>query len=267
MNRYTAMATIFTGFLVTLAGCDGDHSEAQSGCSVGTLRGAYIYAQDGFNIAGDLASQRTPFAQAGREIFNGDGTMSGVATANFNGDVVHMTYAGTYTVEPDCTGAVTFSDGDGGMFHYDIAIEDGGAEFGFVQTDANVVTAAFERRRTTSQAPCSLATLKGNYVYAGDGFDLAEPGSTQRTPFATAGREMYGGDGTISGIDTTSTNGVAAHSTYTASYTVNTDCGATYTYDTDPTNPYELFVDASGAEFAYVATSPKRVAAGYERRR
>jgi hypothetical protein len=267
MVRYTARLAILAGVLLTTAGCDGGHSDAQSGCSVATLRGAYLYAQDGFTIAGETASQRTPFAQAGREIFNGDGTMSGVATANFNGGVVRVTYTGTYTVEADCTGAVTFTDGDGVVSHYDIAIEDGGAEFGFVQTDANVVTAAFERRRTASQGACSLVTLKGNYVYAGDGFDVAGAGSTDRTPFATAGREVYAGNGTLSGIDTTSTNGVAARTTYTATYTVNADCSGTYAYDSDPTNPYELFVDPSGAEFAYVAAGANRVAAGYERRR
>src|SRR5215471_13743697 len=95
--------------LVLVAGCGGSGSHAQSGCSVATLRGAYIYAQDGFVIAGDTASDRTPFAQAGREIFKGDGTMSGVATENFNGSVSHVTYAGTYTVGPDCTGTVTFT--------------------------------------------------------------------------------------------------------------------------------------------------------------
>ena len=92
-------------------------------------------------------------------------------------------------------------------------------------------------------------------------------GSTQRTPFATAGREVYSGDGAISGIDTTSTTGVAAHTTYTATYTISSDCSATYTCDSDPTNPHELTVDPSGAEFAYVATGAQRVAAGYQRRR
>ena len=267
MIRYAVRLATVASLLLAAAGCDGGNSEAQSGCSVGTLQGEYIYAQDGFTIAGETASQRTPFAQAGREVFNGDGTMSGVGTANFNGAVARVAYSGTYTVEPDCTGAVTFTDGDGVVSHYDIAVEDGGAEFGFVQTDANVVTAAYERRRTASQGPCSLATLNGNYVYAGDGFDVAGDGSTERTPFATAGREVYAGDGTLSGIDTTSTNGVTARTTYTATYAVNADCAGTYAYENDSTNPYELFVDPSGEEFAYVATGANRVAAGYERRR
>ena len=88
MIRSAATLATLASLLLAVAGCDGGNSEAQSGCSVGTLRGAYIYALDGFTIAGEMASQRTPFAQAGREIFNGDGTMSGVGTANFNGTVV-----------------------------------------------------------------------------------------------------------------------------------------------------------------------------------
>ena len=267
MIRANAMIAAAGCLLLAAAGCGGSASTAQSGCSLGTLRGAYIYAQDGFIIAGDTAAERTPFAQAGRELFNGDGTMSGMATENLAGVAGRITYTGTYIVQPDCTGSVTFTDSNSAVSHYDIAIENGGAEFGFVQTDANVVTAAFERRRTASRAPCSQLTLKGNYVYAGDGFDLPAPGSTDRTPFATAGREVYSGTGAISGIDTTSSNGVAVHSTYSSHYTLDADCLAAYTYNTDPTNPYDLYVDPSGAEFAYVATGAKRVAAGYERRR
>ncbi len=47
----------------------------------------------------------------------------------------------------DCTGTVTFTDNLNQTFHYDIYIGDDGAEFVFVQTDPNVVTAAYERRR------------------------------------------------------------------------------------------------------------------------
>lgn len=267
MSRSTARFGMLAALLLAASGCSNGSSEAQAGCSVRSLQGAYIYAQDGFNVAGETASQRTPFAQSGREVFNGDGTMSGVGTGNFNGEIARVTYSGTYTVDADCSGTVTFTDGEGVVSHYDIFLADGGAELGFVQTDANVVTAAFQRRRASSDGPCSLASLRGNYVYAGDGFVVAGEGSTQRTPFATAGREVYGGDGTLSGSDTTSTNGVSERTTYTATYTVNADCTGTYTYDDDPNNPYALFLDPSGAEFAYVATAPHRVAAGYERRR
>ena len=120
---------------------------AQNECTLETLKGNYMYAQDGFNIAGTTAAERTPFAQSGREIFDGMGTMSGVSTASLNGTIVRSTYAGSYTVNSDCTGMVTFTDNFGQVFNYDIFIEDGGKEFVFIQTDAGAATAAYERRR------------------------------------------------------------------------------------------------------------------------
>ena len=262
----TSISATLIALALATSGCDSNDSEAQSGCSAASLKGAYIYALAGFSVTGDTASQRTPFAQAGREVFNGDGTMSGVGTGNFNGTVARLRYTGTYTVDANCFGQVTFTDDEAVQSHYDIYIEDGGAEFGFVQTDPGVVTAAFQRRRASGQGACNTATLKGNYVYAGEGF-VVEAGSAQRIPFATAGREVYPGDGTLTASDTTVTNGVVQRTDYTATYTLESDCTGTYTYDDDPSNPFDLFVDGSGAEFAYVATASDRVAAGYERRR
>lgn len=265
MDRPRFELAALAALVLAASGCNGS-SEAESGCSAASLKGAYIYAQDGFLVAGETASERIPFAQAGREVFNGDGTMSGFATANFNGETARLTYSGAYTVAADCTGAVTFTDGGGAVSHYDVFLEDGGAEFGFVQTDPGVVTAAFQRRRAVGGA-CSLASLQGAYVYAGSGFEVAGDGSSQRVPFATAGREIYDGAGGISASDTTTTNGVAERSAYSATYTAAADCRGTWVPDDDPDNPYDLFLDPSGEEFAYVSTAPDRVAAGYERRR
>lgn len=116
-------------------------------CTVKTLKGSYVYAQDGFNIQGDTAAQRTPFAQAGREFYDSKGKMSGIATASLNGTIVHITYSGTYTINSDCTGTVTFTDNLSQTFHYDVFIGEDKREFVFLQTDAGVVSAGFERRK------------------------------------------------------------------------------------------------------------------------
>jgi hypothetical protein len=123
-----------------------------SPCTLATLKGSFIYAQDGFIIAGSEASQRTPFAQVGREYFDGAGTMSGVYTASLNGRIVRGRYNGTYTVGADCIATIVFTDNLGVTSHYDGYLADGGDEFAFVQTDSNVVTSAFERRRATTDS-------------------------------------------------------------------------------------------------------------------
>ena len=120
---------------------------AADGCSPTALKGAYVYALSGFKTSGESAAQRTPFAQSGREIFNGDGTMSGVAAGSFNGAIVHLTYKGTYTLAADCAGTVTFTDDKGQVAHYAIFATPDGANFTYVQTDATVVSAGWERRQ------------------------------------------------------------------------------------------------------------------------
>lgn len=122
--------------------------QAESKCTLSTLKGTYIYALDGFLIQGDNAAERTPFAQSGQETYDGHGFLTiGAASASMNGTIVRSTYAGTYTVNPDCSGTVTFTDNFNQTFHYDIFIRDDGREFVYTQTDAGVVTAGYERRK------------------------------------------------------------------------------------------------------------------------
>lgn len=123
---------------------------SKTSCRESSLKGYYIYAQDGFTVAGSEAAQRQPFAQAGREYYDGNGAVSGVYTASLNGKIVRGRYFGTYVIGPDCVGTVTFTDDQKQTFHYDIFSADGGDEFSFIQTDNGVVSASFERRRAAS---------------------------------------------------------------------------------------------------------------------
>src|SRR5690349_11163144 len=79
-------------------------------CSLATLRGDYLYAQDGFHVEGADARSRTPFAQAGHEVFDGAGKMKGWFSASENGKVVRGTYTATYTLKADCSGAIIITD-------------------------------------------------------------------------------------------------------------------------------------------------------------
>jgi hypothetical protein len=115
-------------------------------CSVATIKGSYLYAQDGI-VLGKLADRNQPFAQAGRERFDGKGGMSGIYSGNFNGVITRGSYKGTYTMNSNCSGTVTFEDNQKNVSHYDIYATQNGNEFVFVQTDSSSITAAYERRR------------------------------------------------------------------------------------------------------------------------
>jgi len=125
----------------------GGPASAADSCRPSALKGAYIFALSGFKITGESAAQRTPFAQSGREIFAGDGTLTGVGTASLNGAVVKLTWKGTYTLGADCAGTVTISDNTGETSHFDIFATPDGSNFTYVQTDKGVVNAGWERRQ------------------------------------------------------------------------------------------------------------------------
>ena len=58
--------------------------------------------------------QPVHFAFAGQDHYNGDGTMTGVYSFSDNGAISqNVSYTGTYTVNPDCTGTFTTMDENG----------------------------------------------------------------------------------------------------------------------------------------------------------
>ena len=80
-------------------------------CSVGMLRGLYLWTFDGYqNVGGNLV----PKAVMQGTRFNGDGTLSNAfGTVNIGGFIIiDATGAvGTYTVAADCTGTISITDG------------------------------------------------------------------------------------------------------------------------------------------------------------
>jgi hypothetical protein len=84
-----------------------DEDEAGAGavarvtCDVSTLRGTYVYRDHG--VYSNTGKQ---FAGAGREYFDGNGTVrGGKLTMNDDGAVSRdSSFRGTYEVNPDCTG-------------------------------------------------------------------------------------------------------------------------------------------------------------------
>ena len=100
-----------------------------SNCGVRTLHGLYVFTTHGWNIVSGVAQ---PKAIVEGIDFNGDGTLfSPFATASINGSIIHSSgSAGTYTVNTDCTGTVSFSPGPS----FDIFVDKGGKEIWMIQT-------------------------------------------------------------------------------------------------------------------------------------
>jgi hypothetical protein len=137
--RNTFLKTIggvaLAGSLVAAAMTFGTSSTAQEDssdhrCGVHTLRGSYLFATHGWNIVGGVA---VPKAIVEGIDFNGDGTLvSPFATVSINGTIIRSSGSvGSYTVEPNCTGTLTFTPGPS----FDIFVQPGnGKQVWMIQT-------------------------------------------------------------------------------------------------------------------------------------
>src|SRR4051812_7190423 len=115
-------------------------SEPPSACSMGTLHGDYIFAQDGLDNG-------KPLAAAGRESYDGNGHVKGVSTVSANGTIARASYTATYTMKSDCSGSLTVTDSAKKVHHYDIFSVPSGDEVVWIQTDPGSVSAGWQRRR------------------------------------------------------------------------------------------------------------------------
>jgi hypothetical protein len=131
------------GLLISGAG-RLEQASSDKPCSLRTLKGTYLYHCAGVQL---VDGQPVHFALAGYDRYNGDGTMTGVASLSFNGTLSHHVSAtGTYTVNPDCTGAFSTVDENGVAAHADLFFGRDAEEVYFVLTDPGVVDAGVERR-------------------------------------------------------------------------------------------------------------------------
>ena len=114
-------------------------ARAQEGerCSNVTLRGSF-----GFRMTGNigLPSSLVPFADVGKQTFDGNGNTEVASIVSVNGVLFSSTLTGTYAVNQDCTGSFTLSgssvplSGSGGVVNspptqHHFVIVGGGMEF------------------------------------------------------------------------------------------------------------------------------------------
>lgn len=137
--RNTFLKTIggvaLAGSLIAAAMTLGISKNAQAGapansCGAHTLRGSYVFNAHGWNIVGGVP---VPKAIVEGIDFNGDGTLvSPFATVSINGTILHFSGgSGSYTVNPDCTGTLTFP----GVASFDIFVQPGdGKQVWMIQT-------------------------------------------------------------------------------------------------------------------------------------
>ena len=141
MKRTIAPTTLV--IVLTTVFVLGSVPSAQAGgCSNATLQGSF-----GYTSVGNLLDPNVypppfagPFAEVGRQTFDGRGNTAAAGNVSANGNPQAVTITGWYTVNPDCTGTMTLyvlpfqSYG-----HAYFVIDEGGAEIRLIFTDPGLV--------------------------------------------------------------------------------------------------------------------------------
>ncbi|MGW2207314.1 hypothetical protein [Streptomyces sp. NPDC001774] len=106
---------------------------------------------------------------------------------------------------------------------------------------------------------CSNKTLKGRYAWDYIGWRADASGTLQ--PIASAGHEVYDGEGGTVGFATDSTAGEVVTGPFIATYHINPDCTGTWE---GQGFHFRFYVEPSGKQFHFVQDDPGSVAAGLE---
>jgi|SRR5579871_1442381 len=107
---------------------------AQSGCTVASMQGGYGYTVTGYYF--DNMGNYNFYSAAGNFVADGAGNLKGKETDAFNGGVVRGDpYTGTYSVNSDCSAALTTNSAALGPANYDIVLSNGGTTMQMVESD------------------------------------------------------------------------------------------------------------------------------------
>lgn len=134
MNKFAAVlgASVVTMLSVNAA--------VASECSAATLTGHYTYWLQGADEAGKA------YAEVGQETYDGAGNVKSKISASGSGSVEEDN--GTYTVNADCSGMVTYASGAA----YNIFVAPSGDSFVFSSSNTGVVQAGENTRVDTDAA-------------------------------------------------------------------------------------------------------------------
>ena len=118
---------------------------AQAQCSTQTLKGQYVFTGRGYIEPDDPGVQRV---HRGVLVFDGAGTVSGKQSSSRGGKIGHEKPQGTYTLDADCSGTMTFGPvaNPGAQIHWDYYVTQDGRIGHMIRTDAgSMAVRSFEK--------------------------------------------------------------------------------------------------------------------------
>jgi len=212
-------------------------------CSASGIEGTYVFsAGPAFNsFSGPQASISAfaPVALLGRYAFDGQGSvLRSMSVRLAGGQTFAVKDSGTYVVNPDCSGSVTFADvGESLSF----AIVSAQTIAIGTTTPGEVGVGALQRQK---RGECALDSLRGRYIYAANGafFTNATPSVPPNPPLlmdaflpvSAVGLLSFDGRGGVTrNFPSVNFGGFSFPYADTGTYTVSADCTGSVFFQSD----------------------------------
>jgi len=224
-------------------------------CDSTAVSGPYTYAVSGW-VAFD--GVYVPYADAGRILSDGKGNLTGKSTFSSAGVVQRRTLKGTYSIGSNCTGTASLTDNLGNSGVLAMTVIDNGQQVLSINTTPGWVVSG---RSYRGQFSCNNASASGSYQASISGFGVS-PGAI--VPVAYAGELTTNGSGSLQGSDAISQGGVVNSRTYSANYSVNSDCsGSEVVKDSlGETANVDFFITDQGGNVEFIQTDTGLVISG-----
>jgi hypothetical protein len=161
-------------FLLVLP--SGLAAQAAGVCDPADLVGPYAFQLTGST---DISGTPKPTAALGRIAFDGRGSLSGTASATFDGLLLGNPVTGSYEAKSDCSGIWKLQDDSGGFQNFSGTFSTDGTRVQFKQTDPGGAQRGIMQK--TSDA-CSAADLQKKYDFTVSGSTIPmQDGEVART--------------------------------------------------------------------------------------
>jgi hypothetical protein len=143
-KRWTTGLAIVVGLGFMLTVLTIGDTEAEQ-CTLESVNCAFGATFTGTITAGPFAG---PYAAVSRIVCDGKGSCRGEGTQSLNGTILPFVDQGTtYTVNSDCTGAITVELGEGQTINFFFIIVDDAREIRSIQTDPGTAVTGNLRRQ------------------------------------------------------------------------------------------------------------------------
>lgn len=109
-----------------------------------------------------ISGAETPIAVVARLVFDGEKSIAGYSSVNFNGLSLGNPVTGTYEVKPDCSMSWSLQDDSGAFQHFSGVVSPGGGKVDVRQTDPGTGEGGTLVR---TAAACKATDVRGRYGF------------------------------------------------------------------------------------------------------